>query len=216
MPRDAATSAGAPAGSPHAGAAPARELRARGQRTQRRLLDAGADVFARRGYHAARVDDIVKLAKTSHGTFYLYFENKEDLFAALAAEVGDRMTELFDALPAFGPGPDGCAELEGWLTRFGELYRSAGPILRAWTEAEIAGDSVGRLGADAMRRFTAVIGERFRAAATPGVDPALAALAIVAMIERAHYYALTDQTPARPEHLAATLARVTHAAVHAP
>lgn len=66
-----------------------RELRARGRKTRRRLLDAGIDVFARRGFHAARVDDIVKAAKTSHGTFYLYFSNKEDLFAALVADVAD-------------------------------------------------------------------------------------------------------------------------------
>ena len=53
----------------------------------RKLLDAGVEIFAQRGFHAARVDDIVKLAKTSHGTFYLYFSNKEELFRALAQEV---------------------------------------------------------------------------------------------------------------------------------
>src|SRR6516164_10918740 len=63
-----------------------RELRAQGRRTLRRLLDAGLRVFARRGYHAARVDDIVRAARTSHGTFYLYFANKEDLLRALAVD----------------------------------------------------------------------------------------------------------------------------------
>ena len=62
-----------------------RELRARGLATRERLLDAGATVFAQRGVHAARVDDIVKVAATSNGTFYLYFANKEELFRALAA-----------------------------------------------------------------------------------------------------------------------------------
>ena len=57
----------------------------------RQLLDAGGEVFATKGYYAARVDDIVKLAETSHGTFYLYFANKEELFRALAAEVSDEM-----------------------------------------------------------------------------------------------------------------------------
>ena len=76
------------AGSPAEG----RELRARGQRTVRKLLDAGIEVFGAKGYHAARVDDIVKVAKTSHGTFYLYFANKEDLFRALALDVADEMT----------------------------------------------------------------------------------------------------------------------------
>ena len=45
-------------------------------------------VFADRGFHAARVDDIVRSARTSHGTFYLYFTNKEDLLRALATECG--------------------------------------------------------------------------------------------------------------------------------
>src|SRR2546430_348870 len=69
-----------------------RELRARGRRTMRKLLDAGVEIFAQRGFHAARVDDIVKLAKTSHGTFYLYFSNKEELFRALAQERSEEHT----------------------------------------------------------------------------------------------------------------------------
>src|SRR5262249_46234559 len=89
---------GARTGTPAQG----RELRARGRRTMRKLLDAGVTVFAQRGYHAARVDDIVKVAKTSHGTFYLYFSNKEDLFRALAVDVAGEMVALADTLPAVG------------------------------------------------------------------------------------------------------------------
>ncbi|MHB8464780.1 MAG: helix-turn-helix domain-containing protein, partial [Acidimicrobiales bacterium] len=67
-----------------AGGGPAQErtLRAQGRRTMRRLLDAAIVVFDKRGYHAARVDDICKVAHTSHGTFYLYFSSKDDLFRA--------------------------------------------------------------------------------------------------------------------------------------
>jgi AcrR family transcriptional regulator len=75
-----------------------RELRARGRNTKRRLLDAGETVLATKGYHATRVDDVVKLARTSHGTFYLYFSNKEELFRALAAEVAEEMQSLAEAL----------------------------------------------------------------------------------------------------------------------
>ena len=80
-----------------------RELRARGRRTLRRLLDAGAKVFAERGLHAARVDDVVKAAKTSHGTFYLYFANKEDLFRALTLDVAEKMVDLAAELPPLSP-----------------------------------------------------------------------------------------------------------------
>ena len=59
-----------------------RELRTQGKQTMAKLLDAGLLVLTERGYHAARVDDIVRVADMSHGTFYLYFANKEDLFRA--------------------------------------------------------------------------------------------------------------------------------------
>src|SRR5256884_4276727 len=120
-----------------------RELRARGRRTMRKLLDAGVEIFAQRGFHAARVDDIVKLAKTWHGTFYLYFSNKEELFRALAQEVAGEMISLADSLPPIDPGPEGRAELRAWLARFVEGYEHYGPVIRAWTEAEIGGSEVG-------------------------------------------------------------------------
>src|SRR5689334_18286323 len=104
-----------------------RELRARGKRTMRKLLDAGAQVFAQRGYHAARVDDIVKLADTSHGTFYLYFSNKEDLFRALAHDVAEQMMRLAEDLPEIARDESGYRELRAWLERFSELYDHYGP-----------------------------------------------------------------------------------------
>src|SRR5580700_7133512 len=71
---------------PGGGPASRRALRNQGRRTMRKLLDAAMEAFDRRGYHATRVNDIVEIAKTSHGTFYLYFSNKEDLLRALVAE----------------------------------------------------------------------------------------------------------------------------------
>ena len=100
-----------------------------------RLLNAGVEVFAKRGYHAARVDDIVKVAKTSHGTFYLYFANKEDLFRALAEEVATEMRALADALPPVTPDADGSRALKVWLGSFADLYGHYGPVIRAWTSA---------------------------------------------------------------------------------
>ncbi len=69
-----------------------RELRAQGRKTMSRLLDAGMRVFAERGVHAARVDDIVRAARTSHGTFYLYFPNKEALLRGSRSSVPSSST----------------------------------------------------------------------------------------------------------------------------
>jgi len=212
-----------PSGVPRAGgsqpaarrraAAEPRELRARGRDTRRRLLDAGETVLASKGYHATRVDDVVKLARTSHGTFYLYFANKEDLFRALAVEVAQEMRDLAETLEPLHAGATGRARLQRWIRRFVDVYREHGAVIRAWTEAEIGGSEFGRLGTDLLTQFTSVIVGRVADAAPPDLDPAIATLAVVAMLERLNYYAMTEQVNVEPDVIAATVARVTHAAL---
>jgi len=51
--------------------------------TRERLLDAALDVFSRRGYSAASVDEIAAEAGYSKGAVYSNFSNKEELFLAL-------------------------------------------------------------------------------------------------------------------------------------
>src|SRR3954470_18657587 len=113
-----------------AAAADGRALNARGRRTRARLLDAGADAFAKKGYHAARVDDIVAAAETSHGTFYLYFESKEALFDELVSGVAAELATLVDALPSVRNNDQGRAALREWLTSFTELYEQYGSVIR--------------------------------------------------------------------------------------
>src|SRR5213082_3159359 len=148
------------------GGAPAqeRELRAQGKKTMRKLLDAAMTVLEERGYHAARVDDIVKVAKTSHGTFYLYFANKEDLFRALVGDVAEEMTTLANSLGDVGPDEHGFHELRGWLGRFCDLYDHYGPVIRAWAEADVDGSDWGRMGTETTRAFTAGLARRIGAA----------------------------------------------------
>jgi len=179
----------------------------------RQLLDAAVEVFASKGYFAARVDDIVKLARTSHGTFYLYFSNKEELFRELAAEVSDEMQTLAESLGPLEPGPDGQESLRAWIARFADLYARYGPVIRAWTEAEIGSHEFGRLGNDVLVRFTRVLTTRIAKAAPPDLDATIAALALVAMFERLNYYALAGQVRARRDEIIDTLALVTQRAV---
>ena len=182
----------------------------------RQLLDAGAQVFASRGYHAARVDDIVNLAKTSHGTFYLYFANKEDLFGALTSEVATAMHDLAEQLPELEPGPAGLAALRDWVADFSELYERYGPVIVAWTEAEIGNSSFGRQGDDLIAQLAGVVVRRVRANGSTGIDASIAAVALVAMIERLHYYSMTRQVKIAPDAMVDTLAAVTHAAICGP
>jgi AcrR family transcriptional regulator len=180
------------------------------------LLDAGAQVFATKGYFATRVDDIVKVARTSHGTFYLYFANKEALFRALAGEVADAMGELAERLEPLRPGPAGRVELRAWIAQLSDLYEHYGPVIRAWTEAEIGGSEVGRLGTDVLTQFTRVLYQRIAEVAPADLDPAVASLALVAMLERLNYYVLSRQVRVDRDAMIDTLARVMHASLFGP
>ena len=55
---------------------------------RRLLLDAAVRVFARKGYHAARVGDIAEEAGVAHGLLYHYFESKEEVLGASSARRG--------------------------------------------------------------------------------------------------------------------------------
>jgi AcrR family transcriptional regulator len=54
--------------------------------TRGRILKAAVEVFAGKGYHEARVDEIVEVSKTSKGAVYSYFPSKEKIFFALIDE----------------------------------------------------------------------------------------------------------------------------------
>lgn len=204
-PRRAPGRAGAPA--------EGRELRARGQHTVRNLLDAGLEVFAQRGYHPARVDDIVKVAKTSHGTFYLYFANKEDLFRSLTLDVSEEIAHLVDGLGPLTADAAGYEALRAWLAAFTDIHGRYAPVIKAWTEAEIDTSELGTLGTEMLGGFAAAIAERVAASPARGIDPTAAGLAIVAMIERFHYYAMSGQVRASDDAILDTIAEVTYAAL---
>ena len=59
------------------------------------ILEAALQVFAEKGFAAARMDEIAQRARVSKGTIYLYFESKEAVFRALIqATLVRRVTDL--------------------------------------------------------------------------------------------------------------------------
>jgi AcrR family transcriptional regulator len=47
------------------------------------ILRVAGGVFAAKGYHAAKMDDIAQAAKVAKGTLYLYFDDKRAIFAEI-------------------------------------------------------------------------------------------------------------------------------------
>lgn len=74
------------------------------QRTH--LLETAIKLFGKHGYHATTVPMIVKAAGASTGSFYFYFRNKEDVFAAALDSFGARIAQaLNEAIDAAGDKP---------------------------------------------------------------------------------------------------------------
>jgi AcrR family transcriptional regulator len=58
-----------------------------------RILDAALKVFSEKGYVPAVLDDVAREADVAKGTLYLYFRDKEDLFASTIMFVIDKLAE---------------------------------------------------------------------------------------------------------------------------
>jgi AcrR family transcriptional regulator len=180
-----------------AAGAPARErdLRPQGRKTMRRLLDAGIRVFGERGFHAARVDDIVRAAHTSHGTFYLYFSNKEDLLRALAVECANEI----DALA----GDAGHADLRVFLDEFMATYGRYGPVIRAWMEGNVDDREVSNLGVRAFTDIASALGERMERSGAASDAASIAAL--MALLERLAYFCVSRDLDVDTDALLSTV-----------
>ena len=71
---------------------PARgELKGKGQRTRRALLEAAEEIFGAVGYHDASIVKITELAGVAQGTFYLYFSGKREIFDEVVADLNQRV-----------------------------------------------------------------------------------------------------------------------------
>ncbi len=74
-------------------------------------------IFARKGYHQTNISDIISRARIARGTFYLYFENKRELFEELLAQVLGELRLRIQRL-RLGPGePNPIEQLRANLRR---------------------------------------------------------------------------------------------------
>jgi AcrR family transcriptional regulator len=167
-----------------------RVLRSQGRRTMRKLLDAAMVAFDRRGYHATRVNDVVEIAKTSHGTFYLYFSNKEDLLRALVAEAAGEAQILYDALstlPAQGQAPE-WEDVHGWIKAYSALWTRYAPLFRAWTDLATIDPELVDLIRSTFTTMSSALAQQIGPDSSGHIiDPDAAGLATLAMLDRFHY-----------------------------
>lgn len=177
----------------------------------RRLSDAGMRVFAERGYHQSRVDDIVRAARTSHGTFYLYFANKEDLLRALAVDCALEMEALADEIEPIDLSDVGFERLREFLGRFVRTYRRYGVVIRAWMEDQVSDREVDRLGVRAFTHIASALGRRMEESGAPQpVDSTASVAALMALLERFSYALSSRDLGFDDDEMLTSLTRLIH------
>ncbi|MEG3628090.1 TetR/AcrR family transcriptional regulator [Streptomyces poriticola] len=72
---------------------------------RRQILDGAALCFARNGFHATSMQDVLKEVDLSAGAVYRYFSGKDELIGAIVAEVLGTVREVYERAARETPPP---------------------------------------------------------------------------------------------------------------
>ena len=184
---------------------------ARGARTRAALVTAARTVFERDGYLHARLTDITAEAHCSTGSFYTYFTNKKEIFAAVLDETQEEM--LHPHVRAIAGTEDPIAVIEASNRAYLTAYRRNAKLMGLLEQVSTIDDDVRELrrrrGAAFARRNAASIRDlQARGLADPGLDPLLAARALSAMVGRMANSAYVHGEKVPFEDLVSTVTRL--------
>jgi AcrR family transcriptional regulator len=160
------------------------EVAPQGLRTVRRVLDAGAEVFAEKGYARTNVGDIVARAGVARATFYKYFDSKLDVFTTLAGETVAGFAEVCSRVATVDVVEARPELLRAWLLEMLAFKRRHRGVFRAWTEripAEAAIAATAR--ASAQLASEALRAVRARVDGVPIIDAVPAVVMVMALLE---------------------------------
>ncbi|MBB3042872.1 TetR family transcriptional regulator [Nocardioides soli] len=186
-------------------------LSPKGLRTRQRLLDGARRAFEKSGSYAdTRINDIVKETGCAYGTFYTYFDTKEQLFYELAVDVAN---EMYRENASRARGADLVARIDSGLRQFLLSYREHAGILAIIDQAAALYPEFRGL----RRRIRDVFVDRNVANFQrwsedgwfdPAIDPVVAAHALVSMIDNFSYLWFVLGEPFEEEKALATLSRL--------
>lgn len=168
---------------------------------RQRLLHSAVEVIGAHGYAGASVTRIAQQAGLAQGTFYLYFESRQELFDQLLPEVGGEALAFIRE--AVGDAPDFVTmEARGLRAFFQYVVRNPA-YFRVFTEAQVAAPAAyARYTADRTGRFLAGLIAARRRGETDGYsERELGVLTQVMLAARTylfHEYARTDDGVLQP------------------
>ncbi|WP_309485419.1 TetR/AcrR family transcriptional regulator [Streptomyces sp. WELS2] len=105
-------------------------------RTKERLYDAALTLFTEQGYDDTSIDQIAERADVARGTFFNYFQHKEDLLSTWGEK---RRNALTTALASDSGGGSAAERLRRCMTVLGRMseehQKETGALLTAWVRA---------------------------------------------------------------------------------
>ena len=142
-PDAGASAAGTITGDPSPTSAAKTPRTERGRRTLRAILDAAAAEFGEKGFHDASVSLITQRAGVALGSFYTYFDSKEEVFRALVRDMSAQVREHVS--PHVAAAADGIAAERAGLAAFLGFVRAHKELYRIIDEAEFVDQESYRL-----------------------------------------------------------------------
>ncbi|MEP2987392.1 MAG: TetR/AcrR family transcriptional regulator [Parasphingorhabdus sp.] len=106
----------------------------RGRKTLRKLLDAAAIEFGEKGFHEASISGITRRAGTALGSFYTYFDSKDEIFRALVKDMSIQVKR--HAASAMADWTNAIEREHSALSAFMQFAREHKEIYRIIDEAE--------------------------------------------------------------------------------
>ncbi|MER6762968.1 MULTISPECIES: TetR/AcrR family transcriptional regulator [Amycolatopsis] len=153
------------------------------------ILAAARRCFLRNGFHRTSMQDVFAEAGKSAGAVYRYFQKKEDMIVAVAAQNLDDVTGVLHAALDRGAGENGVGEVMAELLEaVTDLHRDrqlAGMAVLVWSEAQRNPELADRLTAASVEMSAEVAGlvrSRQEAGAWAGASADALAQAILALL----------------------------------
>ena len=106
---------------------------------RKQIIDAVLTVVAEHGVRGASTARLAKVADVSQGTLYLYFKNRQEMFAAAIDEIFTQMEGLFQ--DCYETSPIDCLRKEA--QHHTELMKTGHSFVNAWVEFIAAGTQEG-------------------------------------------------------------------------
>ena len=164
----------------------------KGMQTRTRLVEAARTVFEEHGFLDARISDIAEGAGLSHGSFYHYFESKDEVFLEVAEAQEDRLSShsVVDSglLDPASPGTFRDRLRESNRAYLAD-YRDAARLMGVIEQVSRYHDQVGATRFARQQLYTRRAEDSIRhlqhvGLADPDLDASVAAPALTAMVTR--------------------------------